>query len=284
MSENQSLNIIDHIIEINEQPYQIVIIKEDDNLNITATSSITKNIFVCTLDNDEIKSLTSEADFLRDLDQFYDLLKNLNDIGQRISLMGKLNTQNNILILSLKWKLGISNINDSVLFVIELTKIHKEDMVRFEEMIMDIYKNNNHTHSLQKKMEDKLALCTKNFSLIVNEEVSNFTKRILTPRDFSSIVKDEISVSSNELKLLIHNFVKQVLTIDDFTLAIRKEISISCDEIKDEMHEINKDEINNFRQHILTMVDSTTSFSWGSLLVAMINSIILIMLFYKLSL
>ena len=136
MENNQTL------IKINEQYYKIQIVKTNDILNIIVTNTITKTSFACGLNDNAIKEITQKADFIRNMDQIcnYLIIGAKNEESNKFKLVGKINYDDSTLILTLIVNIGLIE-NETIFYVIEMSKVPKDNIIRMEEMMLDFCDN-----------------------------------------------------------------------------------------------------------------------------------------------
>ena len=131
MNKNQPL------LKINDQLYKIQIAKSEGILNLIITNSVTHTAFESCLDDIEIKKISESAGYIRNMDQFYSFLNRGACNEPKFNLTGKINQQDNQLILSLEVKLDPVDDNETTIYVIKLNKIEMEPITRMEEMMLD---------------------------------------------------------------------------------------------------------------------------------------------------
>jgi hypothetical protein len=191
-------------IKISGQLYKIHIIKGNDILNIMLTNVITKTSFACALDDKTINEITLNGGFIRNLAQLYDLLiiSSKNDENSKIGLIGKIDN-NDILILSMSLKLNIEIINDSVMYVIELHKVQKNDIVRMEEMMLDF--------------------CEKYAKPSDENQINDLTKLVTDTNDNTKIELAKLITDTNNTKVELAKLITD--TNDNIKIELTKLIT-----------------------------------------------------------
>ena len=131
MDKNQSL------IKIDDQLYKIEIAENEGLLNITMIATVIHNSYISILNDNAILRITERAGYIRNMCQFHKFLIEGANHKSGFNLTGKLNPGDNSLTLLLKVRLNTPD-DEIMIYTIELTKIHKENIIRIEEMMLDL--------------------------------------------------------------------------------------------------------------------------------------------------
>jgi hypothetical protein len=147
------------LIKINNQAYSIQISECCESVEIVLTNIVTKTSYCCSLDEPNIRNITLTGGFIRSPRQFSALLKlgakNAEDtIIGKTELTGKIDSDDNTLLLSLTVKLDMEDMTDSILYVVPMRMVEKKDINRMEEMMLDFCKN--YTSNIDEKQIGEL--------------------------------------------------------------------------------------------------------------------------------
>jgi hypothetical protein len=203
---------------INGQAYSIQISDSCDAVTIVLTNIVTKTSYCCSLDDANIRNITLTGGFIRSLRQFTGLLnlgaKNQDENG-KIKLSGKIDTDDNTLLLSLTVKLDVEDISDYILYVIPMQMVEKKDIDRMEEMMLDFC--NNYTSNVDEKEIALIKETVLQLTEATNKDKKELQSLIVNIQkqsiDALSGTKTELTqISTNdkkELQSLIVNIQKQ---------------------------------------------------------------------------
>ena len=224
------------LLNIENQPYKIQINSDTDSLDIMLTNTVTKTSYACGLDNESIYNITKDGKFIRNVEQFCSFLEKsaLNEPNGAFSLIGKINSMDNELILTINVKLGFDD-KEIITYVIKLSKINKETSLRVEEMALDIYE------SYAKKIGS-----LDNFINNFNSEIENLYTLI-----------DNTTQSNNELVQMVNN---TKIDISQSIIDISQSINSTKNELVQMVNDTKIDitQSNNItRNELVQMVNDT---------------------------
>jgi hypothetical protein len=258
------------LIKINNQAYSIQISECCEFVEIVLTNIVTKTSYCCSLDEPNIRNITLTGGFIRTPRQFTGLLnlgaKNQEENG-KIKLTGKIDIDDNTLLLSLTVKLDVEDMSDSILYVIPMKMVEKKDINRMEEMMLDFC--NSYTSDIDEKQikemkrtlqqlkdsqdKDKQELLSsiKQLEDLINDVDTEFD---VSYADTINVLKKSISDNETELKTLLTTVKAELLqkiteegnTSKKERNAVKEELQASMTNTKTELTQIltnNKNEL-----------------------------------------
>lgn len=105
MNKNQSL------IKIDNQPYKIQFTKSEGILNLIMTNTVIQQKYETIMGSDAFLKMSTSAGYIRNMDQFLVFLNYGMNCEPKFNLTGKINQQDELLVLSLEVKLDLVNDN-----------------------------------------------------------------------------------------------------------------------------------------------------------------------------
>ncbi len=154
--------------------YKVHSVKNNDSIKITVTHSIKKYAYSAVLDEKKINQIVSNTSLICNMTKFYELFLSSFKNNPKISISGKLNDNQIILTMSVKL---IDDLSYTVDYTIVLEKIPKSDIVRLEEMMMDM-------HQIKQKLLNKKWIDVKsddNDYVLKQEKIKQSHYQVIIP-------------------------------------------------------------------------------------------------------
>ena len=171
-------------IKIENQLYDIQIDKNETMpmLVMLMRSTITHNYYECHLNSNEIKRVTKNSGYIRNMDQFYSFLSRAASREPKFNLTGQIDQQNDLLILSLEVKLDPVDDNETTIYVIEFDKLDADPIYRMEDMLLNFNKRLANfpinREKIKNLVSERLTEIKIELFLLIKKNIKKLTKLI----------------------------------------------------------------------------------------------------------
>ena len=262
MDKNQSL------IKIDDQLYKIQITKSGELLNIIMTTTVTHISYAKELDTIDIKEVTESAGYIRNVNQFYIFLNRGANMEPKYNLTGKINPQDDKLILSLAVRLDPTD-DEITLYVIELSKIHKDPIVRMDEMMLDFYNiyancpNNDEkiknvvTDAIDNTKNDLVQLISNNKNdlvQLIRNNKNELTEAITISSQKNIEIIIEVNAANNKIKEIFETVIKNK---EELTQQVNCRLSDAIVNCKYETMQLVNVNISKAKDELTQLVTNT---------------------------